>query len=911
MAYELKDYQKKAVGPTGEEFGGALEVFLEQARGAGSALALQKAFNFARRASMGASLTDLAYRPLAREGEEGHLIPQICIRIPTGGGKTLMAAHAIERAARQYVGTPYPVVLWLVPTNTIRSQTRDALLTPGHPYREALLSYWPTERLVVLDITDCTQLRAQDFGNKTIVIVGTRQTLQVENTASRDVYAYKEDFEPHFSSIDDQPYFERVGQADLDANPSLSKLLGRSGVGTIKRSLANLLACHRPIVIVDEAHNARGDLSYEVFRRIRPSCVIEWTATPARDQNVLYHVSAQELKAEHMIKLPIVLSPHPNWMEAVRDALLTRERLATLALDESDYVRPIVLLQADAINGEVPVDRLRQHLIEAHGIEARRIAVATGTQRELEGVNLLESTCPIDFVITVEALKEGWDCSFAYVFCTVQNIRSAKDMEQLLGRVLRLPYAKQRKAEALNRAYAHVCGPSTAVVANQLADRLVAMGFEEMEALSAIQPSNDDLFADATHQSESAAPPNSEIEVSAPVATIIIDFLADQITPIEPAAPTDSQQNQVLVVNGLLPEDKIEAILLAVPKKERHTLGQQLQRHQTLTLAALAPSQRGERFTQIPQLSVPLQDELLLLEPALLTELAEVSLTGAAADVPDFCANEDEKPYLIDIERGQLRIEQDRIQHRLDLNSGDDGMDRAALIRELDRRVRRDDVLQPDMIAWLGRVLDGLIARGIEPNYMIRHINQLSDEVGKQVNRLVRGQRTLAFQRSLLDGPSKARLSDFYQFRFDPYSYPARYFFNGRFSFKKHYYPRPGELDNDLLQEETACAIAIERMDQVKFWIRNLERQPHHSFWLPTSTDRFYPDFVAELVDGRALVVEYKGAVYFTNDDSREKRDIGEVWARASNGRCVFVMVTHASVIGKSVEVQLRNAIGA
>lgn len=907
MAFELKDYQKKALGPTGEEAGGALEVFLREAKGATSAQALQRAFNKARRASMGENLREVPYRPLAREGEEGHLVPQVCIRIPTGGGKTLMAAHAIERAARHYVGAAFPVVLWLVPTNTIRSQTRDALLTPGHPYREALLAYWPADRLAVLDITDCTQLRAQDFGNKTIVVVGTRQTLQVENTASRDVYAYKEDFEPHFSATEEQPYFERVSQADLDANASLRKLLGQAGIGKVKRSFANLLACHRPIVIVDEAHNARGDLSYEVFRRIRPACVIEWSATPARDQNVLYHVSAQELKAEHMIKLPIALSPHPNWQEAVRDALLSRERLAELALGESEYVRPIVLLQADAMNGEVPVERLKQHLIEAHGIEARRIAVATGTQRELDGVNLLERGCPIDFVITVEALKEGWDCSFAYVFCTVQNIRSAKDMEQLLGRVLRLPYAKQRKSEALNRAYAHVCGPSTAAVANQLADRLVAMGFEEMEALNAIAPSGDDLFADATTQRPPAPPPSSEIEVSAGTAAILRDLLAEQVASDKPA---DGSEQQVVVLNGLLSEDRFEAVLAATPKKERDALSQQLQRHQTRTLAALAPAQRGEHFATLPQIAVPLQGELLLLEPALLTELAEVSLAGAPADLPDFAQQEDEKPYLIDIERGQLRIEQDRAQYRLDLNAGDDGMDRAVLIRELDRRVRRHDVLQPDMIAWLGRALDDLMARGIELNYLIRHINQLADAIGKRIEGLVRGQRSLAFQHSLLDGPSKVCLSDFHQFSFDPNHYPARWQFNGRYHFKKHYYSKPGELDDDLLQEETACAIAINDLPQVKLWVRNLERQPQYSFWLPTSSDRFYPDFVAELEDGRLLVVEYKGADRFSNDDSREKRDIGEVWAKASGGRCVFVMVTHASVAGMSVEAQLRKAIG-
>ena len=95
--------------------------------------------------------------------------------------------------------------------------------------------------------------------------------------------------------------------------------------------------------------------------------------------------------------------------------------------------------------------------------------VATGTQRELDGVNLFDPACMVDIVITVEALKEGWDCSFAYVFCSLQKIGSSRDMEQLLGRVLRMPYARRRNSELLNRAYAHVASAQTMQVANALA----------------------------------------------------------------------------------------------------------------------------------------------------------------------------------------------------------------------------------------------------------------------------------------------------------------------------------------------------------------------------------------------------------------------------------------------------------
>lgn len=887
MALTLKTYQDNALA--------ALEAFLTRARDARQdAGALEAAFHAARAEALGESAPHVPYRTSAALPN----VPQCCIRIPTGGGKTLLAAHAVERAARLYVGRPHaPLALWLVPSNAIRTQTLDALKTPGHPYRDALLRYYPADRLTVLDIADCEQLRAQDLENAAVVVVGTLQTLRVENTVGREVYAYKENFQPHFAALPEADFFERVSERDLEAQPYLT----RADLGKVKRSFANLLAWHRPIVIVDEAHNARSDLSFEVLRRIRPACVIEWTATPAREQNVLYHVSAQELKAEDMIKLPIVLASHPNWHEAVRDALLTRETLAAEALGEADYVRPIVLFQADAKDGEATVEVLLSHLTDTLQVPRARIAVATGKQRELDSVNLFDRGCAIDFVITVEALKEGWDCSFAYVFCTVQNVRSAKDMEQLLGRVLRLPHARKRRSEHLNRAYAHVCAASTARVANQLGDRLVQMGFEQMEVAQYLQPDLDgDLFSERQGAPEAV---ESVVEVSAAVAGAVSDAM-----PGAAQATTGTDGATLLTVRGVLPATAIEQAVAAAPKQERDAVGAMLERHQARALTAAAPSERGESFADIPQLALPVQDELLLLEPGLLSELIDYSLTGLAADLPGFQREEAASSYLIDVERGRLQVREDEAQYQLDIDSASEGIRREDLIRELERRLRRNPVLQPDMIGWLGRVLDTLLARGFELTYLARHLNQLADACGQRLTHLLEGAKKRAFQQTLLSEQAPT-LTNAFAFRYDPRSYPARWLYAGRHRFSRHYYPLPGELKPDHEAEETACAIELDGMEEVKWWVRNLERQPLAAFWLPTSTDRFYPDFVAQLRDGRLFVVEYKGGDRYSNDDSREKRDIGKVWAAASGGRCVFEMVTDVATAGRSVAAQLRAAI--
>ena len=151
-----------------------------------------------------------------------------------------------------------------------------------------------------------------------------------------------------------------------------------------------------------------------------------------------------------------------------------------------------------------------------------------------------------------------------------------------------------------------------------------------------------------------------------------------------------------------------------------------------------------------------------------------------------------------------------------------------------------------------------------------------------------------------------------FSFRFQPGQYPANRLYSGSYEFSKHFYPVIHDLREKtvagLEAEEFVCARAIDAHPKVKHWVRNIDSQPKFSFWLPTGSDYFYPDFVAELTDGRILVIEYKGEPYKTNDDSREKRQVGEQWARASNGRCLFLFAV-ADDHGRGVAQQLNACI--
>lgn len=183
---------------------------------------------------------------------------------------------------------------------------------------------------------------------------------------------------------------------------------------------------------------------FEILRRVNAACVIEHTATPAKNSNVIASVSAAELKAEQMIKLPIILAEHVSWELAITHSIQTRQKLEELAVKDKDYIRPIILFQAENKDQEVTIEVLEKYLVKVEAINRKQIAMVTGDQKELDAIDLFNPNCEIRYVITVQALKESWDCSVAYVLCSVANTKSATSVDQLLRRVLRMPYAKER-----------------------------------------------------------------------------------------------------------------------------------------------------------------------------------------------------------------------------------------------------------------------------------------------------------------------------------------------------------------------------------------------------------------------------------------------------------------------------------
>jgi type III restriction enzyme len=124
--------------------------------------------------------------------------PWACLRLPTGGGKTLLASHAVGIAHRRSMqNARYPVVLWLVTSTTIADQTLVALKTSGHPYRIALDdAFGGAVRAIGID--ERRALKPQDLATAATVIVATVQSFRVTNAAGRKVYQDDEEYEGFF-----------------------------------------------------------------------------------------------------------------------------------------------------------------------------------------------------------------------------------------------------------------------------------------------------------------------------------------------------------------------------------------------------------------------------------------------------------------------------------------------------------------------------------------------------------------------------------------------------------------------------------------------------------------------------------------------------------------------------------------
>lgn len=387
----------------------------------------------------------------------GRPVPHICFKVPTGGGKTLLAAAALERLNR-----PRGLVVWVMPTRTIYEQTRSALRDKAHPYRQSL-ERASGGRIKLLEKDDrfapsdvagglCVMLMMLQASNKQI----NRERMLMNRNAAR--------YRPFFPDRDDDVANRQLlaDNCDLDQD-----------AGGVIHSLTNVLKLLRPVVVLDEAHKAYGRSAADQYARtisnFNPSIVIELSATPRPNiSNLLVDIAGTELKAEEMIKSPVMVTPvpeHIDWQDTLREAHSELERLAdeaeALEASEGRYIRPIAVVRTELTNPKlrdgirVHVLDVKDYLINDMGVPAYAVRIKSSETDELGREDLLAPSSPVRWIITKDALKEGWDCSFAYMLVLLDKTQAPTAITQLVGRVMRQPDACLTNRETLDQCYVY------------------------------------------------------------------------------------------------------------------------------------------------------------------------------------------------------------------------------------------------------------------------------------------------------------------------------------------------------------------------------------------------------------------------------------------------------------------------
>jgi type III restriction enzyme len=217
----------------------------------------------------------------------------------------------------------------------------------------------------------------------------------------------------------------------------------------------------------------------------------------------------------------------------------------------------------------------------------------------------------------------------------------------------------------------------------------------------------------------------------------------------------------------------------------------------------------------------------------------------------------------------------------------DTGWTEQQLCSWLERKVRQQDVTQPVLLEFVRRALAYLVEkRALPVTALVRWKFVLAKVLAEKISRHRQKAADQRYQETLFGPQATVETSFNFQFDFKSTGYAPHWNYLGYpHQFERHYYAAVGELKNK--GQEYECAKALDMVGGVKHWVRNLDRR---GFWLPLAERKFYPDFVAELEDGRILVVEHKGEIYATNDDSKEKCNVGALWEERSGGKALFLM---------------------
>jgi len=797
-------------------------------------------------------------------------VPHVCMKVPTAGGKTFIACNAIKTIFDAFEYDKPKAVVWLVPSITILDQTIKNLKDTSHPYRQKINSH---------------------FGNK-VEVFDKSALLQGSGFNSTSV---KEQLNIFVLSFDSIRTANKEGRKVYEENGSLQSfetLLGKDE----EISLMKVMQFLNPLLVVDESHNAETDLSVDMLKAFNPCFILDLTATPRKNSNIISFIDALELKRENMVKLPVIVYNHQDKTEVINSSLQLQKRLELQAIEEEKkggkYIRPIVLFQAQPKNGKdflnaeeekSNVQKLKEKLIELK-ITDEQIKIKTAYINEIKGIDLMSKDCKVRYIITINALKEGWDCPFAYILASLADKSSAVDVEQILGRVLRQPYVMKHSFALLNVSYVLTASSKFMDTLQNIVKGLNKAGFSE----------KDYKLADTSIQTPiPKVNPLEQLTIFSPTQETTEDITSDIDTSrITVPSETEFQSNTVSEIEqtAIQQNDAFEKKVTEMEKTNTPALPNEIQQLvKTYSIKDIFMEQAEQ--INLPQfyLKVPASDlfgnreEEVSLEKENLLE--GFKLSQQSTDI--VFNNITSELYKVDLD--ETKKEHTPTFVRLDGLAKENVMTYILDPARKESRVKNFTKRIMDIIGNMYPIPDKEIEK-----YIKRILEDFKDE---QFNDLANNEYTYTDKikqkiKSLSDIFAEKKFKDFLD--------TDKVFIKPSFQLSKSI--SPGDTAKDITKSlyekegnmngfEERVINEIGNMANIAFWTRNLERK---GFRINGFVNH-YPDFIIYTKSGKTVLLETKG----DHLDAEQKIRLGGLWAgKAGNNYRYFMVYERRTVDG-------------
>lgn len=853
---ELKNYQKEVIKD--------LVRYLDLLKETGSMSEAYKMLWEEKGVKVGLGVESL---PLYKSTLAG--VPQVCFKVPTGGGKTYLAANSIKPIFDAIPVQRAKAVVWLVPSDAILIQTYKSLSTVNHPYRQKI------------DI---------DFANS-VEVYSKAQLLNGQNFSPVSV---AEQLSIFVLSYDSFRTNKKEGRKAYQENGSLAPfakyLNDKSALldGTDETALIQVIRSLNPVVIVDESHHATSPLSKDMLSNFNPSFVLELTATPKKDSNIISFVDALKLKKENMVKLPVIVYNRKSQTDVFSDAISIRDKLEYQAIQDEQnggrYIRPIVLLQSQpkSKDDSTTYEKIKNILIESD-IPENQIAIKTADRDEIKNIDLMSRDCPIRYIITVDALKEGWDCPFAYVLATVANRTSSVAVEQILGRILRLPYTKKNANDVLNLSYVITSSNDFNTTLKNVVKGLNNAGFSSRDCRAKVDENPNFNVQDGEQTTFEPSSQKSEEKQEDNIPFVDTDYIkSGKFNFNNPSNGNLSVENDELFGPALKENEQYESDFTEHSNSDISNAPTDVRKY--MNYFGIQEEFKDEiKKLELPQFVLKVGSNLFSEEEYVVLEKSHLSEGFTLKN----------KDCKIDFNNSDVEISRVDVQENDAMTPKILGMDntqttffkkyfestapekRLKLCKDIIKKKisKSNEINDKELTEYINRVVETLTEDQLSE--LEKSPNIYADLIKQKIESLLAEHKKGTFKKWLESNKIKCIPKYKLASQISPTTYTNMY--------PKSLYTYEEDNMNNF---EIKMIGKLSSSPNIKWWHRNISRKGFPINGYVTA----FPDIIAMTNSGLVLMIETKGD-QLENSESREKSEIGYEWDRSSGNNFKYFMV--------------------